>query len=513
MNFKRLFLKKSIAAIQAESQGGGLKRSLGALNLISLGIGCIIGAGIFVLTGSAAANHAGPAIMLSFVLVGTACALVAFCYAELASLLPVSGSAYTYAYATLGEIFAWAMGLLLVLEYGLASATVAVGWSGYVNNILMSMGAMMPPELAGPYGTPIKANETFSALYTANGYGVNAEGFLISATGAVVHGLFNLPAFLGVMAVTALLILGISESAKVNNVIVVIKVTVVLLFIIVGIFHVDPALWQPFVPDAVPVDPAKPEVTKYGWGGVLAGAGAIFFAYIGFEAVSTAAQETKNPQRDLPIGILGSLAVCTVLYILVAAVLTGIVPYEQLGVAEPIALAVDRMQLPWLSYAVKIGAITGLSSVMLVLVYGQTRIFFMMGKDGLLPSFFCKLHSRFQTPYINTIFVGSCVAIAAAVTPIRVLGDLVSMGTLFAFTIVCFSVLYMRYKEPNIVRPYRCPLVPIIPVGGILLCIYLMYGLGAAVFIQLKFYFLAGLLIYVFYGRFKSKLQQENSNA
>jgi len=508
MNISRYFIRKSVEAIQAEAAGHELKRTLTALNLISLGIGCIIGAGIFVLTGSAAANHAGPAIILSFVLVGIACALVALCYAELASVLPVSGSAYTYAYATLGESVAWAMGWLLILEYGLASATVAVGWSGYLNNILLSLGVMLPPELVAPTGENVTISSTFHALYQAHGYSFDADNFLLNAAGQHVMGLLNLPAFLGIAAVTALLVIGISESAKVNNFIVLVKVSVVLLFIGVGAFYVNPANWHPFIPEMVPSPTnTDPDATKYGLHGILAGAGAIFFAYIGFESVSTAAQEAKNPKRDIPIGILGSLAVCTVLYMLVAAVLTGIVPYKELGVAEPIALAVDRMNLPWLSYLIKIGAIMGLSSVMLVLVYGQTRVFYMMGKDGLLPHFFCSMHKKFQTPWLNTIFVGFCVGIAAATTPIRVLGDLVSMGTLCAFVIVCFSVLYLRYKEPNLTRPYHCPLVPWIPIIGILMCCYLMYGLGTHVFIQLKWYFLGGVLVYLGYGQFHSKLK------
>lgn len=511
MNLSRYMARKPIATIQAESQQHELKRSLSAMNLVSLGIGCIIGAGIFVLTGNAAAHHAGPAIILSFVLVGLACAFVAFCYAELASVLPVSGSAYTYAYATLGEAVAWAMGCLLILEYGLASATVAVGWAGYLNNILINTGIMIPPELAAPTGQPIVvADEAMRALYIAKGYLFNADNALLTAAGAPVVGLFNLLAFFGIAAVTSLLIVGVSESAKVNNVIVFIKVAVVILFIAIGVFYINPANWSPFIPEqvveTVTSGGIEHEVTKYGLHGILGGAGAIFFAYIGFESVSTAAQEAKNPQRDIPVGILGSLAVCTVLYMMVAAVLTGIVPYKDLGVAEPIALAADRMNLPWFSYLIKLGAITGLSSVMLVLVYGQTRVFYMMGKDGLLPGLFCKMHARFKTPYLNTMLVGACVAVAAATTPIRTLGDLVSMGTLCAFIIVCFGVLYLRYREPQLARPYKCPAVPFIPLAGIGLCLYLMYGLGVHVFVQLWWFFLAGAIVYLSYGQFHSKI-------
>lgn len=507
MGLARYLVRKPLDVIQAESESKDLKRSLTALNLVSLGIGCIIGAGIFVLTGNAAANHAGPAIMLSFVLTGIACALVAFCYAELASVLPVSGSAYTYAYATLGEAFAWAMGWLLILEYGLASATVAVGWAGYLNNILLHVGVLIPPELAAPYNQLITVKDaSLQAIYQSHGYTFGSAGELLSAAGQPVVGLFNMIAFLGIAAVTALLVVGVSESAKVNNVIVMIKVTVVVLFIAIGIFYVDPANWSPFIPAMITEHTSAGDISKYGMEGVISGAGAIFFAYIGFESVSTAAQEAKNPKKDIPIGILGSLAVCTALYMAVSAVLTGIVPYKELGVAEPIALAADRMHLPWFSYLIKLGAITGLSSVMLVLVYGQTRIFYMMGKDGLLPGMFSKLHAKFQTPYLSTVFVGLCVALAAATTPIRVLGDLVSMGTLCAFVIVCFSVLYLRRTSPDLERPYKCPAVPVVPVVGMLMCSYLMYGLGVHVFIQLQWYFILGVLVYLLYGKSHSKL-------
>lgn len=489
MNLNRYFIKKPIAQIQSESQSHGLKRSLGALNLVSLGIGCIIGAGIFVLTGKAAAQHAGPAIMLSFVLAGMACAFAALCYAELASVLPVSGSAYTYAYATLGEVFAWAMGWLLILEYGLASATVAVGWSGYIVSFLRDFGILIPPEWANPLGMALS--------------GPDGQP-LLTAAGAPLVGIFNLPAALAVFAVTALLIVGVSESAKVNNLIVMVKLAVVVLFISVGVFYIEPQNWTPFIPE-------NTGPGQYGLEGVLKAAGVIFFAYIGFEAVSTAAQEAKNPQRDMPIGILGSLAICTVLYMAVSAVLTGIVPYAALNVPDPIAVAVDKIGLGWLSFLIKVGAIMGLSSVMLVLVYGQTRIFYTMSRDGLIPDFFSTLHTRFKTPYINTLLVGAGVAMAAGLTPISILGDLVSMGTLFAFTIVCFSVIYLRFKEPNLPRPFRVPFSPVFPLLGMVFCIYLMYGLGAEVFIRLKLWFLGGIAIYLCYGQFKSRLAKANA--
>jgi APA family basic amino acid/polyamine antiporter len=484
MNLANLFRKKSVAQIQLEAGESKLKRSLSALNLISLGIGCIIGAGIFVLTGKAAAQHAGPAITLSFVLAGFACAFAALCYAELASVLPVSGSAYTYAYATLGESVAWAMGWLLILEYGLASATVAVGWSGYLVSFLKDFGLLIPPELANPWGAAL----------------LNSDGTpMLNAAGEQVTGIFNIPAFLGIMAVTALLVMGVSESAKVNNIIVITKLSVIVIFIAVGVFYIDTDNWSPYIPE--PTGPGE-----YGFDGILKAAGMIFFAYIGFEAVSTAAQEAKNPQSDMPIGIIGSLLICTVLYMAVSSILTGIVPYTRLNVPDPMAVAVDEIGLGWLSFVIKVGAIMGLSSVMLVLVYGQTRIFFMMSNDGLIPKFFSTIHEKFKTPYINTIIVGALVGLAAGMVPLRTLGDLVSMGTLCAFSIVCFSVLYLRHKEPDLVRPFRVPLMPYIPILGILSCGYLMYGLGMQVFITLKLYFIAGIVVYLFYGRRKSTL-------
>jgi APA family basic amino acid/polyamine antiporter len=485
MNLQRYFIRKPIALIQQESESHGLKRTLSGFNLVSLGIGCIIGAGIFVLTGKAAALHAGPAIVLAFVLSGFACALAALCYAELASVLPVSGSAYTYTYAVLGEMLAWVMGWLLVLEYGLASATVAVGWSGYVVSFLKDFGLIIPPALANAYGTLL----------------MNPDGTpLLLPTGEQATALFNLPAFLGIMVASALLVLGVKESARVNNVIVVVKLAVIITFIAVGAFYIDVNNWSPFIPE--PTGKAG----EFGFDGVLKAAGVVFFAYIGFESVSTAAQETVNPQRNVPIGILGSLIICTLLYIAVSGVLTGIVPYPMLNVPDPIAVAVDKIGLGWLSFIVKIGAIMGLSSVMLVLIYGQTRIFFTMSHDGLIPSIFSRLHSKFKTPYLNTIIVGLIVAIAAGLTPLRTLGDLVSMGTLFAFTIVCASVLYLRRHEPDLHRPFLCPFVPWIPLAGIAACLYLIYGIGWQVFVTLKLYFIAGLALYFFYGQFGSKL-------
>jgi len=479
MSLSKFMVKKSIAAIQAESQKGELKRTLSALNLISLGIGCIIGAGIFVMTGQAAAEYAGPAIMISFVIAGLCCAFAGLCYAELSSMLPVSGSAYSYAYASVGELLAWIMGLLLLLEYGIAASTVAVGWSGYVVSFLKNFDIIIPAVLTTP------------TLQIIN------DGKDIIFTGGI-----NLPALFGVGAMASLLVIGIKESANINNIIVLIKLAVVLLFIIFGAFYVDTANWHPFIPE-------ETSEGNYGWSGILRGAGIVFFAYVGFEAVSTAAQEAKNPQRDIPIGILGSLAVCTILYMAVAAVLTGIVPYSTLNVPDPIAKAVDAINLPWLSFVIKIGAIAGLTSVMMVLMYGQTRVFYTMSKDGLMPAVFSKVHPKFHTPYINTIVVGLVIGLVAATTPISILGDLVSLGTLTAFAIICFTVLYLRKAEPELARPFKVPFSPFFPILGILFCGYLIYGLlsNPVTVIFYLVYLTIGLAIYFAYSQNHSKLR------
>ena len=468
--------RKSVTQIQAEANAHALKRTLGKWNLVSLGIGCIIGAGIFVMTGTAAANHAGPAIILSFVLAGFACAFAGLCYAELASVLPVSGSAYTYSYVTMGEIFAWVMGWLLLLEYGLAASTVAVGWSGYIVSFLKDFGLVIPPEYAAATGQAVTL-----------------------ASGKAGVAIFNLPAFIGIFAVTALLVVGVKESATVNNFIVLVKVTVILLFIAIGIFYVNPDNWHPFIPE-------EKAPGEFGVGGVLRAASIIFFAYVGFEAVSTAAAEAKNPQKDMPFGIIGSLVICTLIYMAVALVLTGIVHYPNLNVPDPIAVAVDQIGLGWFAFIIKVGAIMGLSSVMLVLLYGQTRIFYTMSKDGLLPVALSHVHKKFKTPWINTIIVGVLVSIAAGTMPISQLGDLVSLGTLCAFAIVCLSVLWLHFTQPKLARPFSTPWKPWIPLLGIAFCGYLIAQMPSETFVQLRWFFLLGALIYLFYGRHNSVL-------
>jgi len=477
----RLFSHKPLHLILGNSDDGRhqLKRVLGPVNLVSLGIGVVIGAGIFVLTGQAAAAYAGPAIVLSFVISAIGCALAGLCYAEFSSMIPVSGSAYTYAYATLGELFAWIIGWELVLEYLFGASTVAVGWSGYVVSFFWDLGIAVPATIG-------QAPFLFS---TTHGW---------HASGAFVNG----PAMFIVIAMTALLVIGIHESAKFNNVIVVIKLIVILLFICCGIFFVKFINWIPFVP------PNSGHPGSFGWSGVLRGSGVIFFAYIGFDALSTAAQEARNPQRDMPIGILGSLAICTVLYILVAGVMTGIVKYTNLAVPDPIAVAVDAAGpgLAWLRPFIKIGAIGGLSSVVLVLLMGQPRIFFAMARDGLLPKTFARVHPKFKTPYVTTILTGSVAAVVAGLLPINILGELVSIGTLLAFFIVCIGVLFLRYRHPELPRAFKTPFVPFVPVAGAFVTLLQMIFLPGATWLRLGIWTVIGLVIYFGYSMRRSAL-------
>ena len=467
-----LLTKKPLAALLADAEATPLRRVLGPVHLTMLGIGAIIGSGIFVLTGVVAAQNAGPALVLSMIFAGIACAFAGLCYAEFASMIPVAGSAYTYAYATLGEIFAWIIGWDLILEYSLSASTVAVGWSGLVVSLLNDLGLSLPPQLTAATGSSV-------AL----------------ADGSTVTALFNLPAVLVVVAVTALLVVGIRESAGTNAVIVIVKVLVLLLFIGFGAAYVQPDNWKPFIPENTGT------FGEFGWSGILRGAGIIFFAYIGFDAVSTAAQEAKNPQRDLPIGMLASLAVCTVLFVATALVLTGIIPYTRLNVAAPVALAVDETGMGWLRPLIKLGAIAGLSSVILVLLMAQPRIFMAMSRDGLLPPLFSRVHPRFRTPAITTVLTGVVVAIAAGLVPISVLSQLVAMGTLLAFAIVCAAVLVLRRTSPELHRPFRTPASPWVPLAGVASCLYLMSGLPLATWERLVIWLAIGLAIYFAYSR------------
>ncbi|HJQ54817.1 MAG TPA: amino acid permease [Gemmatimonadaceae bacterium] len=470
-----LFVRKPLAVLLAEAGAGTLRRELGPLALVTLGIGAVIGAGIFVLSGEVASLHAGPALTLSMVLAGVACVFAGLCYAELASMIPVAGSAYTYAYATLGELVAWIIGWDLVLEYSLSSSTVAVGWAGYAVTLLGEMGITFPARLTGAPGTHI-------AL----------------ADGSQVTALFNLPAILICLAITGLLVLGIRESARVNTTIVIIKLAVLMLFIAVGIHYINPANLHPFIP------PNTGAFGSFGWSGILRGAGIIFFAYIGFDAVSTASQEAKNPGRDIPIGILVSLAICTLIYIAVGIVMTGLVPYPELNVASPLALAVQSTGVRWLPPIVNLGAICGIASVILVNMLAQSRIFYSMSRDGLLPPIFARLHPRFRTPHITTAATGIIIAAASGLFPISVLGQLVSMGTLLAFAIVCAGVLILRRTEPDIPRPFKTPWTPAVPVIGTLICLYLMSGLPLPTWIRLFVWLAIGLSIYFGYGRMRA---------
>ncbi|MCB9667596.1 MAG: amino acid permease [Myxococcales bacterium] len=462
----KLFARtKSIHDIEADATDGRRKlaRHLTAFDLTMIGIGGIIGAGIFVLTGTAAATKAGPAVVLSFVFSGVGCAFAGFCYAELASTIPVAGSAYTYAYATLGEIIAWIIGWDLILEYVVASITVSIGWSGYLVKWLEGYGLMLPS--AWTHGT--------------------FDG-----------GIVNLPAVLLVVAITALLIRGIKASARATAVLVLIKLGVIVLFLVLGVPWVRPAHWSPFFP--------------FGWSGVIAGAGVIFFAYIGFDAVTTTSEETRNPQRDLPIGILTSLVVCTVLYVLVALVLTGMVPFTELNHPAPVALALEKVGITWGMQLVSVGAVVGLASVVIVMMTGQPRVFFAMSRDGLLSPWIAKVHGRFHTPYRATLITGAVVALGAGTLSIQVAGEMTSIGTLFAFVVVCVGVIVLRRTRPDLRRGFKAPWNPFVPAAGALLCFTMMCGLEFATWVRFLGWMVVGLVIYVLYGRHYSHQKSED---
>ena len=478
----KLFATKSIETLMKEADETGehsLRRALGPVNLLTLGVGAIIGAGIFVITGQAAAQFAGPAILISFVLAGIACALAGLCYAEFASMIPIAGSAYTYSYATLGEIIAWIIGWDLILEYAFGAATVAVGWSGNLRAFLQDLGLglpTMPQATFTLFGTPVKL--TFDYI-----------GFLV------------------ILMITAILVVGIKESANFTSAIVFLKVGVVCVFVALATLFLvkhnwQPNHWHPFLPANTG------ERGQFGWSGVLRGAGVVFFAYIGFDAVSTAAQEAKNPKRDMPIGILGSLVVCTVLYILVSGLLTHIVPYTQLNVPDPVVVGIRVMHQPWATLLIEIGTLAGLATVMLVMLLGQSRVFYSMSRDGLLWPWASKIHPRFRTPYISSIVVGFFVAVLAMLIPLSVLDEMVSVGTLLAFVLVSAGVMVMRRTHPHLQRPFRTPWVPVVPILAIAFSTLLIVGLSYMTQLRLVVWLVIGLIIYFSYGRKNSKVQR-----
>jgi APA family basic amino acid/polyamine antiporter len=518
-----LWVRKSIDALKAEAAVSdahhGLKRTLTASNLVMLGIGAIIGAGFFVLTGHAAAENAGPAISISFVLGGIVCAFAGLCYAEMASTVPIAGSAYTYAYATMGEFIAWLIGWDLILEYMVGATTVAIGWSGYVTSVLHGWGIEVPPEFIAAPGTLLVQvpDQVAELLHMRHGWtpltsqiqelfkthqaeilglGLDADKF------NQVTAVLNVPAMLVVVLVSSLLVIGVRESATVNNIIVIIKVAIVLIFILLGLRYIDLNNWGG---EFIPSNSGK--FGEYGWSGIFRGAGLVFFAYIGFDAVSTTAQEAKNPQRDLPIGIIGSLVICTLLYCIAAFVMTGVVNYRQLNVPDPVAVAIDQMRgQSWLAPYVKLGAIAGLTSVILVMLMSQPRIFYSMAKDGLLPRAVSKIHPKFRTPWITTIITGLVVMIAAGTVPIDVAGELTSIGTLFAFAVVSAGVFYLRLTQPNVERPFKAPFVYFTAPMGVITSVFLMATLPLDTWIRLVVWMVIGLVLYFVYGASHSVL-------
>jgi APA family basic amino acid/polyamine antiporter len=527
-----LMARKPMAALLNEAAAHGensLKRELGPASLTALGVGAIIGAGIFVLSGLGA-HYAGPGLMLSFVLSGLGCAFAGLCYAEFAALIPLAGSAYTYAYATLGELFAWIIGWDLTLEYAMGASTVSSGWSNHFIEFMHIFNIDIPLWLAYDHWTGLRAAQDIVARQMTHAahpeLALGTQGFL-QALDALKHSAspelaqrahlllgaprifgveigFNLPAFLIALLITWVLVVGIKESARFNATIVAIKVTVVLFVIVLGMRYVNHANWGSDWHSFAP----------YGFSGIGAGAAYIFFAYIGFDAVSTTAQEAKNPQRDLPIAIISSLVVCTLLYILVAAVLTGMVPWREINIEAPIARAFSDRNLGWASHIITAGALAGLTSVMLVMLLGQTRVLYAMANDGLLPrKFFSAIHPKFRTPYKNTILVGLLAAIVGSVTPIDDIGKMVNIGTLLAFVIVCIAILILRHTNPGQHRPFRTPWVPFVPIMGILFNGYMMYKLGWVNWARLIIWLVIGLFIYFFYGRHHSKVQKDIANS
>ncbi|PZX92091.1 amino acid transporter [Flavobacterium aquariorum] len=480
-------LKKSIEALKIEAANTGensLKRSLGAVNLVAIGVGVIIGAGLFSLTGIAAANNSGPAVILSFVIAAVGCAFSALCYAEFASMVPVSGSAYTYAYATLGELFAWIIGWDLILEYSVGAATVGISWSQYLVKFLEKFDIFIPPQLVlSPFETATLAD------------------------GSIVRGIVNLPSILIIALITSIIIRGTKGSALFNAIVVALKVGVVIVFIALGWQYIDPANYHPFIPNNTGT------FGEFGWSGVLRGAGVVFFVFIGFDIVATMAQETKNPQRNMPIGILGSLLVCTVLFILFGYVMTGLANYTEFkNSAAPVAIAIANTPYEWLGIAVILAILIGYTSVILVDLLGQSRVFYSMSKDGLLPKVFSELHPKFNTPYKSNIVLCIFISLFAGLVPISIVGEMTSIGTLLAFVMVCLGILILRKKEPNLERPFKTPFVPVVPILGIITCVVMMVSLPFDTWLRLFVWLAIGFLIYFFYGKKRSKLRNETKS-
>ncbi|MGE0886047.1 MAG: amino acid permease [Blastocatellales bacterium] len=507
-----LFITKPLDRLleEAREEGRqGLKRVLGPLNLIALGIGAVIGAGIFVITGSVAARFAGPGIILSFVLAGLGCAFAGLCYAELASMIPVSGSAYTYAYASMGRFIAWIIGWDLILEYSFSAATVASGLGANAVSLLQDFGVQLPPRLIETPGQELYFFQDRWELLSTIAPALKAAG--VSADSLPhVTAIFNLPAFLAICLVTAVLVIGVKLSANLNVAAVFVKLATVIIFIVIAAAYLwkNPQIastnWHPFIPENTGT------FGEFGWSGIARGAASIFFAFIGFDAVSTAAQEARNPQRDMPIGILGSLAICTLLYIAVSGLLTGVMNYSQLNVAAPVALAIDATGVKWGSLLVKSGTIAGTATVMLMTLMGQSRIFFVMSRDGMLPEWAGSIHPRFRTPWISSIVVGLFISVFAGLLPISILGDLVNIGTLFAFVIVCAGVWILRKKRPELSRPFKTPLVPLVPVLGIAVSLLLMLMLPWDTWLRLIVWLVIGMGIYFGYSRKQNRFQPEN---
>ncbi len=475
-----LWSRKKIGADEEYLGENSLRKVLTPFSLVMLDIGCIIGAGLFSITGIAAADNAGPAVIISFVIAAIGCAFAGLCYSELATMIPVSGSAYTYTYASMGELLAWTIGWNLILEYAIGAATVSISWSAYFVDLLHNWHIYLPTHILASPWQSIRLQD-----------------------GSTVYGMINLPAVLIVGIITAILIRGIQESSFINTIMVILKVSIVIIFIILGYFYINPANYEPFIPENTG------HFGEYGWSGIFRAAGVVFFAYIGFDSVSTAAQEAINPKKAIPIGILGSLLICTVLYILFAYVMTGLVPYKQLNVAAPVAVAIDRTPFWWLNWMVKIGILLGFTSVMLVLLLGQSRIFYAMARDGLLPRIFSEIHPTLKTPWRCNLILMVFVMLFSAFAPLSLVGHMTSIGTLFAFALVCAGVLMLRYQHPEYPRPFRTPWVPWVPCLGILICCTMMASLGMDNWLRLLIWLMIGMLVYFFYGRHHSKLSKE----